>query len=406
MGYQLNVFSEIEPLETVMLKRPGEEINYLIPDMIEELLFDDIPYLPAMQEEHEAFVQVLEENGVEVLYLDELAIEAYKALDDKSAFVEKMLEESNLDSVKLKHHLREYFLDMDASQMIQKMIAGVNRSEVDFIPDHEQDGYPLFLMNPMPNMYFTRDVASVIGNKVSINNMMYEARSRETLFVELIMKKHPKFRLTDEEILVNRYEEDFNTEGGDIIVLSDKVVAIGVSQRTSLAGAKAIAQKLFSRNSQFEKVLAIEIPNVRAMMHLDTVFTMISHNVFTLHAGIFDLDGNMKIHVIEPGVNELQVSVQTDLAESLKEALGEKEIIIIPCGGGHEIDGPREQWNDGSNTLAIAPGKVVTYNRNAVTNALLRENGIEVLEIPSSELSRGRGGPRCMSMPISRKRMN
>lgn len=408
MSNKLYIHSEIGPLKTVVLKRPGNEINNLIPDMLQELLFDDIPYLPQMQEEHDAFAKVLRDNGTRVLYIDDLAVEAFQAAGTQAqvAFVEQMIAESKVSDRYIQEGLKDYFLSLQPEAMIAKMIAGVTRDEVDFVSRSQQEKQPLFLMNPMPNLYFTRDIASTVGEKISVNNMTYAARKRETMLVELVTKYHPEFAMSEQEILVRR-DEGLNIEGGDIIVLSEKVLAIGISQRTNLEGAKAIAQKLFASSSTYEKVLAIEIPNVRAMMHLDTVFTMVDRTLFTMHAGIRKADGKMDIHVLEPGDNpeELKISHESDLEHALRLALEVEKIDIILCGGGDAIVGPREQWNDGSNTLAIAPGKVITYNRNNVTNDLLRKHGVEVFEIPSSELSRGRGGPRCMSMPLYRDRI-
>lgn len=408
MSNKLHVHSEIGPLKTVVVKRPDREVDNLIPDMLQELLFDDIPYLPQMQEEHDAFAEVMRANGSHVLYIEELAAEAFRASDQEArqAFVEAMIQESQVADALVRERLKERFLTLDADEMIAGMVAGVVRNELDFASPHQLESLPLFLMKPMPNLYFTRDIASAVGEQLSINNMTYPARQRETLLVDLVARCHPEYRLEQDEILVRR-DDGLHIEGGDILVLSEKVLAIGISQRTTLAGAKAIAQRLFEAGSTYEKVLAIEIPNVRAMMHLDTVFTMVDRNLFTMHAGIRDAEGRMLIHVLEPGdqADELRVSQEQDLEKALREALEVDEIVIIPCGNGHPIDGPREQWNDGSNTLAIAPGKVITYNRNNVTNGLLRKHGVEVFEIPSSELSRGRGGPRCMSMPLYRERI-
>ena len=197
----------------------------------------------------------------------------------------------------------------------------------------------------------------------------------------------------------------FPIEGGDELILNEETIAIGVSARTSAKAIERLAKNLFSRQNKIKKVLAIEIPKCRAFMHLDTVFTMVDYDKFTIHPAIQGPKGNMNIYILEkgPDAENLKITHRTSLMEALKEVLGLSELVLIPCGGGDAIASAREQWNDGSNTLAIAPGVVVTYDRNYVSNTLLREHGIEVIEVLSSELSRGRGGPRCMSMPIVRK---
>lgn len=289
-------------------------------------------------------------------------------------------------------------------------MAGVRKKDVDVesnrladISDRHQ--YP-FYMDPMPNLYFTRDPGAAIGHGLTVNNMLYAARKRETLFIETVMKHHPRFKNSGIEIWRDRNESTY-MEGGDELVLNEKVLAIGISQRTEARAIEELALDLFEKGSSFEKILAIKIPNVRAMMHLDTVFTMIDYDKFTIHPGILELDGSIDTYILEKSdeAGRVKITHETDLTKVLKEALGVDNIDLIQCGGGDAIAAPREQWNDGSNTLAIAPGVVVTYDRNHVSNALMREKGIKVIEIESSELSRGRGGPRCMSMPLVRKKV-
>ncbi|WP_028273708.1 arginine deiminase [Atopococcus tabaci] len=404
----VHVFSEIGELQTVLVRRPGREVENMTPQIMERLLFDDIPYLPAIQNEHDAFVKVLRENGAEVVYLEKLTAEAVDAGQVKEEFVDAIVEESYVASQTAREAVKTHLMSLDTPQLVDEVMAGIRKKDIPiYAPGlfelSKEDDNPFYL-NPMPSLYFTRDPAVVLGNGLTINSMKYEARVRESLFMEYIVKHHPRFAGKELPIYHGR-ESVASMEGGDMLVLSPQVLAIGISQRTSAAAIEELAQEIFRRNLSFEKILAIKIPNVRAMMHLDTVFTMVDHDKFTIHPGILNLDGSIDTYILEKGDEEgtFAMTHQTDLQEVLKEALGLDDLVLIPCGGGDEIVAPREQWTDGSNTLAIAPGVVVTYDRNYVTNDLLRQHGIKVIEIASSELSRGRGGPRCMSMPLVRK---
>lgn len=433
----IHVNSEIGKLKTVLLKRPGKEVENLTPEIMERLLFDDIPHLSVIQKEHDAFAKALQDNGVEVLYLEKLAAEAIDEGGIKEAFLEKMLDESNIESPSVYERLKKYLLDMDTQEMVDTIMAGVRKKDVNIPKKHlsdvaedggdpageeksadayfteditehlsevsNDDDYP-FYMDPMPNLYFTRDPAASLGNGLTINHMTFAARQRESLFIEAIIEHHPRFAGQDVEVWRDRNHTS-HIEGGDELVLSKDVLAVGISQRTSAQAIEELAIELFKREAPFKKVLAIKIPNVRAMMHLDTVFTMVDYDKFTIHPGIQSIGGSIDVYILEKGdqPDKVKITHKTNLQEVLKEALGVEELTLIPCGGGDAIAAPREQWNDGSNTLAIAPGVVVTYDRNYVSNALLREHGIKVIEIESSELSRGRGGPRCMSMPLVRE---
>ncbi|HDX9589985.1 TPA: arginine deiminase [Bacillus pseudomycoides] len=408
MKHPIHVTSEIGELQTVLLKRPGKEVENLTPDYLQQLLFDDIPYLPIIQKEHDYFAQTLRNRGVEVLYLETLAAEALVDKKLREEFVDRILKEGQADVNGAYRTLKEYLLSFSNEEMIQKIMGGVRKNEIEaskktHLYELMEDHYPFYL-DPMPNLYFTRDPAASIGGGLTINKMREPARRRESLFMEYIIKHHPRFASHNVPVWLDR-DYDFPIEGGDELILNDETIAIGVSARSSAKAIERLAKNLFSRQNKIKKVLAIEIPKCRAFMHLDTVFTMVDYDKFTIHPAIQDPKGNMNIYILEKGESEevLKITHRTSLTEALKEVLGLSELVLIPCGGGDAIASAREQWNDGSNTLAIAPGVVVTYDRNYVSNALLREHGIEVVEVLSSELSRGRGGPRCMSMPIVRK---
>ncbi|MCH4163686.1 MAG: arginine deiminase [Lentilactobacillus diolivorans] len=409
MTSPIHNYSEIGKLKTVLLKRPGREVENFTPEMMPRLLFDDIPYLPMAQKEHDYFAETLRDNGVETLYLEKLSAEALDAggSELRDHFLEQMLAESGYPYGATHDALKEYLDSMSNQDMIIKIMAGVRKNEIDFHPSDlvsaaETEDYPFYL-DPMPNLYFTRDPSACIGEGISINHMTFPARQRESLFNEMIINYHPRF--ANKGIHVWR-DRNHNTriEGGDELVLNDHVMAIGVSERTSAHAIQDIARSLF-KNSQYDTVLAVSIPHNHAMMHLDTVFTMVNYDQFTVHPGILGEGGKIDTWTITPGKGEsgLQLQHRTDLKAVLKDVLNLDDIDLIPTGGGDPIIADREQWNDGSNTLTIAPGVVVTYNRNYVSNELLRKHGLKVLEVISSELSRGRGGPRCMSCPIVRE---
>lgn len=407
----INVNSEIGKLKTVLLKRPGAEVENITPDTMERLLFDDIPFLKIAQKEHDYFAETLRKNGVETLYIDDLAVEALSEDDDiKEKFLEQYLDEHGYGSGTTHDVLHEYLTDLETKDMVEKLYSGVRRNEVDLDVKHESlhdlagsDASDPFLLDPLPNAYFTRDPQASIGSGITINRMTFAARRPESLFTEFVMKYHPRF--AGKVDIWRSRNHTTRIEGGDELVLNDHVLAIGVSQRTSSKSVEGLAKELFiNKDSHFDTVVAIEIPHNHAMMHLDTVFTMVNTDQFTVFPGIMDEAGKMNIFVLTPGDNgEVRMEHHTDLGETLKQVLHLSELDLILTGNGDDIVAPREQWNDGSNTLTIAPGEVVTYNRNYVSNEMLRKHDILVHEVISSELSRGRGGPRCMSQPLWRE---
>lgn len=407
MSSPIHVYSEIGKLKTVMLHRPGKELENLAPDILHRMLIDDIPYLKIAQEEHDAFAHVLRQQGIKVLYLEDLLAESLTDEKVRRAFLDQLLDESSIKKQDPLHQLLlNYLQELPTKEMVKTVIAGIRKSAIHnstpSLADLAEDpDYPFYL-DPMPNVYFTRDQQAAIGSGMTINRMTFRARRRESLFMETILKNHPDFKNATIPVWRDRYHHG-RLEGGDELVLNNHVLAVGISQRTSATAITDLAHNLFDHSS-YDTILAIKIPHNHAMMHLDTVFTMINYNQFTVHPFILDKAGKIDIYVLQPDDhNGVKITEKNDLVQVLKENLHLSELDLIPTGGGDPIAAPREQWNDGSNTLAIAPGEVVTYDRNYVSNDLLRKHGIIVHEIRSSELSRGRGGPRCMSCPLIRE---
>ena len=403
----INVTSEIGKLKKVMLHRPGVELEHLVPGELERLLFDDIHYLKTARSEHDLFAKILRDNGAEVVYLENLMAEVLKQKPYlKEIFIRQFIQEGGSTANKFSAQLFDFLMNIeDEKELVLKVMSGVGMNEL-----KSQISSPLvdlvktggrMIMDPIPNLYFTRDPFATIGRGVSLNQMYSKTRRRETIFGQYILENHPDFEGTP---FYYKRTYPFAIEGGDILNLSRRVLAVGISQRTTPEAIELLAQNIFNDpNCEIETILALDIPSIRAYMHLDTVCTQVDYDKFTIHPGIL---GSLRIYEICRGEGKEALHV-TELDNSLPAVLaahlGLDRVTMIHCGGKDRIASEREQWNDGSNTLCIAPGVVVVYDRNYITNRVLEENGVKVLEMPSSELSRGRGGPRCMSMPLIRE---
>lgn len=412
MGTAFNITSEVGRLRQVMLHRPGEELLNLSPSNLDRLLFDDIPFLSQAQDEHDAFAKILSDEGVEVLYLEDLVAEALESEPgSRDGLIAAYVDESGRLGARLKDAVRSRLAaEDDLHELVRMMVCGVRASEVsadlgdtatlaDLTALALHDGEHL-LIDPMPNLYFTRDPFSVIGHGVSVNRMHTPTRRRESLLGEFVLDHHPRFAGAPRWYGRN---DAPHIEGGDILVLSGKVIAVGVSERTEASAVDTLAAHLlWSTEEAFDSVLALVIPKTRAFMHLDTVLTQVDVDTFSVHPNILEM---IEVYELTRGSSMGDVSVRlvdAPLDVALAKALGVPSVRLIRCGGGDPIAAAREQWNDGANTLAVRPGRVLVYQRNVVTNDILYRAGLELLEVPSSELSRGRGGPHCMSMAFVR----
>ncbi|MFF2555789.1 arginine deiminase [Nocardia sp. NPDC058058] len=394
-----SVTSEVGALRTVLLHRPGDELRRLTPRNNDQLLFDAIPWVERAQQEHDLFAGVLRERGVEVLLLSDLLTETIGV--SGAARIQGI--SGAVDARRLGHALADelaaYLRTVPAPELAQILMAGMTFDELPFGPDHTSlvvrmhHGHD-FVIEPLPNLLFTRDSSFWVGSRVAITSLALPARARETSLTDLIYAFHPRF------LGVRRAYESHTApiEGGDVLLLAKGVVAVGVGERTTPAGAEALARSLFE-DDLAHTVLAVPIAQTRATMHLDTVCTMVDTDAMVMYPNMQDSLCAFTIRKEVDGT--VTMSGPDPFLPAAAKAMGIGELRVIDTG----LDGvaaEREQWDDGNNTLALAPGVVVAYERNEMTNARLVDAGIEVLPIPGSELGSGRGGPRCLSCPLSR----
>ena len=390
--------SEVGTLRVVILHRPGAELQRLTPRNNDALLFDGLPWVVKAQQEHDFFAEVLRSRGVEVLLLADLLTEALsKSGAARMHGIAAAVDPRRL-GMPLAQELSAYLRTLEPSPLAHVLMAGMTFTELPFTGElslvrrmhHGGD----FVIEPLPNLLFTRDSSFWIGPRVAITSLALPARVRETSLTDLIYAHHPRF------LGVRRAYESRSApvEGGDVLLLAPGVVAVGVGERTTPAGAEALARSLFD-DDLAQTVLAVPIAQERAQMHLDTVCTMVDVDAVVMYPNIVDSLSAFTIH--RNGEGGVTIDDAVPFVEAAADAMGIDRLRVIDTGL-DPVTAEREQWDDGNNTLALAPGVVVAYERNAETNARLADSGIEVLPIAASELGTGRGGPRCMSCPAGR----
>lgn len=400
---KINITSEIGNLKTVLVHRPGTELERLTPDLLESLLFDDIPWLKKMREEHDRFTKIMRNEGINVIYVEDLLADSLKNKTIKKRIIKDIIEESGIFSEETRMKIEEKMLKMKEEKLANVIISGLTKDEIKIskkdynLWDTLNEGFP-FYITPSPNLYFMRDPIAFLGNGISYNSMHTVTRRREARMLSHVISQHKSFSSLKKVWYTP--DDVASVEGGDILVLSKNVIAIGCSERTTPQGIEAFAKNVLSNGSAFKKILVFDIPNDRAFMHLDTVFTMIDYDKFSIFPGI---EKSLNIYEIKMKNKTLSYTYKKSLIGTLKESLKLPAVKLIRSGGGDMQVAEREQWNDSTNTFAIAPGKVLAYSRNEISNETLRKNGIEVIEFEGSELVRGRGGSRCMTCPIERE---
>jgi arginine deiminase len=394
--------SEVGRLRTVMLHRPGPELKRLTPRNNDKLLFDGIPWVHRAQEEHDAFAEALRARDVEVLYLTDLLTETLASEDAREHAITTGLSGLHLGDT-MRTYLAQALRDASPEELTGYLTAGIRNDEV-------RGGFGLvtslfasddFLIDPLPNLLFTRDSSVWVRDRVAITSLAMPARARETQLTELIYTEHPRFKGTRK---IHGWHHE-HIEGGDVLLLAPGVIAVGVGERTTPAGVERFARQVFHADLA-HTVLAVPIAQERATMHLDTVCTMVDVDKIVMYPNVADSLQAYPVTMVSDADDEGELVLRVGEAEPFLVAAA-KAMQIDTL---HQIDtgldpvtAEREQWDDGNNTLALAPRVAVAYERNDETNERLEEAGIEVVRIAGSELGSGRGGPRCMSCPISRE---
>jgi arginine deiminase len=382
-------------LRTVLLHRPGNELRRLTPRNNDALLFDGLPWVDRAQEEHDAFAAALRDRGVEVLYLTRLLVETLADAAARARAIELTCADIRLGD-RLRVFLTAFLSELDPDNLAEVLVAGLRNDEVRGTGSlvaalHQPED---FLIDPLPNLLFTRDSSVWVQDRVTVTSLAMPARRRETQLTELIYSFHPRFVGVER---IHGWEKEY-LEGGDVLALADGVLAIGVGQRTRPSGAERLARTAFQLGLA-HTVLVVPIDQDRATMHLDTVCTMVDVDAVVMYPNVAHRLAALTVRA--DGDGELVMEPLAPFLRAAAKAMGIDQLRLIDTGL-DPVTAEREQWDDGNNTLALAPKVAVAYERNVETNQRLTEAGIEVIAIPGSELGSGRGGPRCMSCPIAR----